>query len=92
MPLRAKVTSGPVPGGPGGWWGRRAACPVMPGLIAASAPNSSVRIRSAVMPRSARASRMSVMNSGGPQMYALASAGTPSAASFSLVSRPVVAL
>ena len=40
MPLRAKVTSGPVPGGPGGWCGVRLACPVMPGLIEGSAPNS----------------------------------------------------
>jgi hypothetical protein len=50
MPLRAKVTNGPVPAGPSGWWGGRRARPrgpwayrpVRPGLIEARAPNSSV--------------------------------------------------
>ena len=37
MPLRAKVTSGPVPAGPGGWCGGRTVWPVRPGLIDGSA-------------------------------------------------------
>jgi hypothetical protein len=31
MPLRAKVTSGLVPGGPEGWWGDRWVCLVSRG-------------------------------------------------------------
>src|SRR6266536_3593097 len=68
MPLRAKVTIGPVPAGPGGWCGDRAACPVRPGLIEASAPNSSAWTRAGSTPAADRASRMSVMNEAGPQM------------------------
>jgi hypothetical protein len=34
MPLRAKVMSGPVPVGPGGWCGRIAGVGVTPGLHA----------------------------------------------------------
>ena len=40
MPLRAKVTIGPVPAGPGGRCGGWLVCPVSPGLIDGSAPNS----------------------------------------------------
>ena len=39
-PLRAKVTSGPRPGGPGGWCGGLLACPLIPGLTGGSVPNS----------------------------------------------------
>ena len=92
MPLRAKVTTGPVPAGPGGWCGGRLACPVSPGLIDGSAPNSSVWMRAGSRPAAVRASRMSVMNEAGPQMYALASAGGSRARSLSLLSRPPVAL
>ena len=48
MPLRAKVTSGPVPGGPAGRCGERWTWPTTPGLTDASAPNSSVRMRDGV--------------------------------------------
>ena len=50
MPLRAKVTSGPVPTGPGGWCGGRAVWPITPGLEGGSAPNSSVWMRAGSMP------------------------------------------
>ena len=68
MPLRANVTIGPVAAGSGGWCGDRAACPVRPGLIEASVPNSSVWMRAGSTPAALRASRMSVMNEAGPQM------------------------
>ena len=42
MPLRAKVTSGPVPAGPDGWCGGRVVRSVTPGVIGGSAPNTSV--------------------------------------------------
>ncbi len=45
MPLRAKVTSGPVPAGPDGWWGARRACAVSPGGIAIFATESVARAR-----------------------------------------------
>ena len=67
-PLRAKVTSGPVPTGPGGWCGGRAAWPVTPGLIGGSASNNSVWMRAGSMPIVVRACRTSVMNEAGPQM------------------------
>ena len=67
MPLRAKVTSGPAPGGPGGWWGGRRTCPLTPGLTGGSAPKSSVRIRAGSIPSAVSACCMSVMNEAGPQ-------------------------
>ena len=68
IPLRAKVTCGPVPGGPGGWCGGGRCCAVSPGLMASSAPNSSVKIRAGSVPSAVSASRMPVMNDAGPQM------------------------
>ncbi len=88
MPLRVKVTSGPVPGSPGGWCGARLACLMRPGLMAGRAPNSSVWMRAGSIPAAVRAPVMSVMNEAGPQTWAVAVAGMDSAMSLSLVSRP----
>ena len=42
IPLRAKVTSGPVADGSGGWCGEMCGASVRPGLIDGSDPKSSV--------------------------------------------------
>ena len=88
MPLRAKVTSGPVPAGPGGWCGGRAVWPVTPGLIGGSAPNSSVWMRAGSMPSAARAVPHVGHERGRAADVGVASAGTPSAASAASVRRP----
>jgi hypothetical protein len=79
MPLRAKVTSGPRPGGPAGWCGGLLACPVIPGLRDGSAPNSSVWIAAGPRPNAVRAPRMSAMNDvqdlSGPQIAVQVAAG-----------------
>jgi conjugative relaxase-like TrwC/TraI family protein len=67
-PLRAKVTSGPVPAGPGGWWGGRRSWPVSPGVSGGRTANSSVRMRAGSTPRPVRACCMSAMKEAGPQM------------------------
>src|ERR1700733_2749945 len=67
-PLRAKVTSGPVPAGPGGWCGARAAGAVIPGFTDGSAANNSVWIAVGESPSAVRASRNPAMNDAGPQM------------------------
>jgi hypothetical protein len=68
MPLRANVTSGPSPGGPGGRCGGTSFPPVTPGLIAPSAPNSSVWIAPPGRPSARSAPSTSAMNAAGPQM------------------------
>ena len=79
MPLRAKVTSGPVPGGPGGWCGGRAVGSVTPGVDRRQrAEQLGVDARRRRRRARRAPSRMSVMNAAGPQRYAVASAGRPS--------------
>lgn len=67
MPLRAKVTDGPVASGPGGWCGGRSDCPVRPGVMEGSAPNNSVWTAAELTPAAVRAALTSAMNEAGPQ-------------------------
>jgi hypothetical protein len=67
MPLRAKVTSGPLPGGPGGWWGARWGCPARPGLSDGNAASSSVWMLLGSTPIAVSARFISRMKEAGPQ-------------------------
>ena len=64
--LRANVTAGPEPGGPGGGWGRADRVAVIPGVMLGVVPKISVWIRAGSRPSWVSAAVSSVRNDVGP--------------------------